>query len=76
MNSILNDVQYDYSLKNDTLFLTTYLDLMQWNGVEALNSWKTECYELHTGRDGISILWPDVDVVFKIPFKTNSGIKH
>ncbi len=67
MNDISNDVEYDYTLKNDTLFLTTHLDLQNWNGEKALNSLNKECYELHTGLDGISKLWPDVDVTIKLP---------
>ena len=67
MNNISNDTKYDYSLKNDTLFLTTHLDLMLWNGKEALNSLNKECYELHKGIDGVSKLWPDVDVILKLP---------
>ncbi|MFS4416452.1 YceI family protein [Maribacter sp. 2307ULW6-5] len=69
MNNISNDVEYNYSLKNDTLFLSTHLDVMQWNGKEALNSLNKECYELHTGTDGISKLWPDVDVTIKLPLQ-------
>lgn len=71
MNNILHNVAYTYSLKNDTLFLTTHLDLRQWNGGEALKSLNKECYEVHTGGDGISKLWPDVDVVLKFPIKMN-----
>lgn len=67
MNNTLNDVEYDYSFKNDTLFLNTHLDLMQWNGEGAMNSLNKECYELHTGTDGLSKLWPDVDVTIKFP---------
>lgn len=71
MNNITNDVAYTYSLKNDTLILTTHLDVMQWNGTEALKSLNKECYEVHTGIDGVSKLWPDVDVVLKLPIKTD-----
>jgi len=71
MNTITDDVAYTYSLKNDTLFLTTHLDVMQWNGAEALKSLNTECHEVHTGSDGISKLWPNVDVVLKLPIKTD-----
>ena len=67
MNNISNDTKYDYSLKNDTLFLTTHLDLMLWNGKEALNSLNKECCKLHKGIDGVSKLWPDVDVILKLP---------
>jgi len=69
MNGIANDVAYTYSLNHDTLFLTTNLDVPLWNGQEALDSLNKECYELHTGTDGISKLWPDVDVILKLPIK-------
>jgi hypothetical protein len=69
MNNITKDVAFEYSIKNDTLHLLTHLDLMSWNGEEALTSLNKECYELHTGTDGISKLWPDVDVVFRIPLQ-------
>ncbi len=67
MNDISNDVEYDYALKNDTVFLTTHFDLLNWNGDKALNALNKECYELHTGLDGISKLWPDVEVIIKLP---------
>ncbi len=67
MNDISNDVEYDYTLKNDTLFLSTHLDLYNWKGEKALKSLNKECYELHAGLDGISKLWPDVDVTIKLP---------
>tara|TARA_R110002051_G_scaffold104456_3_gene177140 strand:+ start:10137 stop:10361 length:225 start_codon:yes stop_codon:yes gene_type:complete len=57
-----NDVEYTYSLKNDILFLTIHLDLLKWNGDYVLYSLNKECYDLHKGVDGVSKLWPDVDV--------------
>ena len=72
MNDIANDVAYTYSLKNDTLFLITHVNVPLWNGQEALDSLNKECNELHTGTDGISKLWPDVDVVLKLPIKKTS----
>ena len=67
MNNRTNNKAFEYSLKNDTLLLSTHLDLPSWNGEEALQALNQECYELHIGTDGISKLWPDVDVVFKMP---------
>jgi polyisoprenoid-binding protein YceI len=67
MNGITNDLAYDYSLKNDTIFLNTSLDLLQWDGKEAVDSLNAVCYDLHKGPDGISKLWPDVDVVMMLP---------
>lgn len=73
MNNMINDVAFEYSIKNDTLHLLTHLDLISWNGEQALTSLNKECYELHTGNDGVSKLWPNVDVVLKIPVKEITG---
>lgn len=72
MNNLTNDVEYTYHLENDTLFLNTHFDLMQWNGEAALKSLNKECYDLHKGVDGISKLWPDVAVSIKFPITTSS----
>ena len=72
MNNSSNDAKYDYSLKNDTLFLTTHIDLLFWKGEKALSSLNKECYELHKGTDGISKLWPNVDVIIKLPIRIDT----
>ncbi len=72
MNDITNDTVFEYSIKKDTLQLSTHVDLLSWNGAEALQTLNKECYDLHTGTDGFSKLWPDVAVIFKIPIKTNT----
>jgi len=69
MNNLTNDVEYTYSVKNDTLIVHTHFDLTQWNGEAALKSLNKECYDLHKGVDGISKLWPDVDVTIKFPMQ-------
>lgn len=72
MNGIKNDVDYTYTLDKDTLALSTTLDLTKWKGGEAMNELNKACYELHTGPDGISKLWPDVLVIVKLPILKNS----
>lgn len=69
MNEISNELDYNYLIKSDTLFLNTNLDLLLWNGKEAMDSLNLVCYDLHKGADGISKLWPDVDVSFKLPLQ-------
>ncbi len=73
MNKLTNDTSFKYSIKDDTLQLSTHLDLLLWNGKDALKLLNKECYDLHTGTDGISKLWPDVDVVLKMPIKTHTS---
>ena len=67
MNKMARKIPYTYALQNDTVVLFTHLDLNLWNGEEALAGLNEECYELHKGTDGISKLWPDVDVKVKLP---------
>jgi len=67
MNRISKQIPFTYSIEKDTIRLFTNLNLNYWNADEALKTLNTECYELHKGPDSISKLWPDVDVVIKIP---------
>ncbi len=67
MNNISVNTPYTYSLENNTLELFTHLDLRKWKGEEALSTLNQECFELHKGADGISKLWPDVDVTIRLP---------
>lgn len=67
MNRTTKKIPFTYAIEKDTIRLFTNLNLTHWNGEEALKILNTECYELHKGTDGISKLWPDVDVVIKIP---------
>ena len=70
MNNRTHSLDYTYAFKNDTLVMTAKIDLNTWHGEEAMQSLNKACYELHTGTDGISKLWPDVDVQIKLPVKT------
>jgi len=70
MNAMTHTLDYTYAFKNDTLVMTAKIDLNRWHGEAAMQSLNKECYELHTGADGISKLWPDVDVQITLPIKT------
>lgn len=67
MNHTSKKIPFTYSIKKDTIRLFTNLNLNYWKAEEALKTLNKECYELHKGTNGISKLWPDVDVVIKIP---------
>lgn len=74
MNNISRNTPFTYSHENDTILLFTHLNLKKWKGEEALAELNKECYELHIGADGISKLWPNVDVVVKIPVNKSSKL--
>ena len=42
--------------------MTTVLHTPDWNADAGLAALNNECEELHKGEDGISKLWPDVNV--------------
>lgn len=73
MNSTSNRIPFTYSIskdtmsKNEVIRLFTNINLIDFKGEEALTMLNTDCYELYKGEDGVSKLWPDVDVVIKIP---------
>ena len=67
MNGTSKNVPFTYTIENDTERLFTNLNLSFWNGEEALKTLNEECNELHKGTDGLSKLWPDVDITINLP---------
>ena len=70
MNNRTHPLECAYLFKNDTITLSAKIDLNIWQGEKAMQSLNKVCYDLHTGTDGISKLWPDVDVQIKLPVNT------
>ena len=61
------EASFEYKLEMDTIVISTSINLEAWeasSGVEALNE---ACKLEHTGTDGVSKLWPDVDITIKVP---------
>lgn len=71
MNNISLNTPYTYSLQNDTIVLFSHLDLKKWKAEEALSLLNNECAAHLKGDDGISKIWPDVDVIIKLPVNKN-----
>lgn len=62
MNGTSSELPYNYSLKNDSIFITATMDVLNWNGQEAMDSLNMACYDLHKGKDGVSMTWSEVDI--------------
>jgi len=60
MNQVSRDVEMEYTFENNTFNLSTVIDVMNWNAGIGIDSLNEACYDLHTGSDGISKLWPEV----------------
>ncbi len=69
----MNEVEYKnnftYTFVNDSLKIHTTILLDNWNGKKALSSLHEKCFDKHTGPDGISKTWSDVDVEIISVFK-------
>ncbi|EDM45170.1 hypothetical protein SCB49_03579 [unidentified eubacterium SCB49] len=75
MNAIEKPLEYTYMYKRDTLFLKASINLDTWNGQDAIKALNEVCSDLHKGTDGLSKLWPDVDVRIKLPVKKTLATK-
>lgn len=63
MNSIEKIVPVKIMIQNNSdLELRASIDLLNWDMGEAIKSLNKECYDLHKGKDGVSKLWPEVEL--------------
>ena len=60
MNNVGNDVEMTYTFNQNTLDMEGEINLGDFNGQEAVKSLNDKCHDLHAGKDGGSILWPEV----------------
>jgi hypothetical protein len=68
-NGITNKIPYSYQIKENKIILKTGINLDEWDGANAVKTLNAECYDLHTGKDGVSKLWPDVEIQVIAQFK-------
>ena len=61
-NGVTKKIAYTYRVKESKVYIKTGINLDEWDGSAAVKSLNTECYDLHTGADGVSKLWPDVEI--------------
>lgn len=64
MNNIKKELVGKYTFVDGKFDFSATMDVMNWNankGIEALNK---ICKDLHTGPDGVSKLWSEVDLTF------------
>ncbi len=70
MNGVTKDLPFTYTVVGDTIKLNSTLMLDQWNATKALASLNEACKELHTGKDGISKTWNEVNIHINVLSKT------
>ena len=60
MNELEGPAEMRYLMNGDTLILEGMIDVNAWNGQAGIERLNKECKQLHTGADGVSVLWPEV----------------
>jgi hypothetical protein len=66
MNDITIDVDGEYTLEGAVFKWSTDVDVSQWNGLMAVESLNEACKDLHTGEDGVSKTWSEVNLSLEV----------
>jgi polyisoprenoid-binding protein YceI len=64
MNNMRKDVVGKYTLEDGIFNFTATIDVLNWNAGSGITTLNTACKDLHTGADGKSKLWSEVDLSF------------
>ena len=63
MNGVEKDVDVNWKVSTENRFkLSTTINVPDWEAQASLDSLNNVCSLLHTGKDGVSVLWPDVEI--------------
>lgn len=71
MNNIAKEFSGDYTFEDGKFDFSATIDVANWEanmGIDALNK---ICNELHTGKDGVSKLWSEVDLTFSTTLESD-----
>jgi hypothetical protein len=69
-NGIEKIKTFNYKVEGAEITATANFDFSEWNALAGLEALNKVCYDLHKGLDGVSKLWPDVDIEIKAVLKT------
>ena len=62
INDVKRDIGFKYTIEGSVITLKTKITLKSFNGQDAVKSLNAECDDVHKGADGISKLWPDLEI--------------
>ena len=62
LNALSKEVEMAYSIDGGSLSLEATIDVENWNAMAGINALNKVCEQLHTGEDGVSKLWSQVDL--------------
>jgi len=64
MNNIAQEVKGQYTFVDDKFEFSATIDVANWNANSGITALNKICKDLHTGPDGVSKLWSEVDLKF------------
>jgi hypothetical protein len=70
MNNSAQEVAGKYTLDEGLFSFTATIDVMKWNAGKGISLLNEACKVLHTGPDGKSKLWSEVDLSFTTQLKS------
>lgn len=65
INGVTRDIGFKYSVVDNLITIKTKINLSSFNGDPAIKSLNDFCDDLHKGSDGVSKLWPDIEIEVK-----------
>ncbi len=71
MNGMSIDVEGDYTFEDNKFTFDTMIDVASWNAITGIDALNEICKDLHTGEDGISKLWSEVQLSFSTTLKSD-----
>ena len=71
INEKTQNIDFDYSLKNDVMTATGKFDAMKFALGDQIAALKKRCGSLHTGSDGKSVTWTEFDLKVTAKLKKN-----
>ena len=72
MNGVEKQIALDWKATSENrLKLSTAINVNDWNAKPSLDSLNGVCTAVHTGKDGVSVLWPDVEIEVFADFKSD-----
>lgn len=69
MNGVKETTELTLNLEGDRLTLTGMIMMENWDALASVDSLNTICYDLHTGADGESKLWQEVELEISTTLK-------
>ena len=68
LNDVEKEVIFDYTIDDATVKMSGTINMEDFMATDAVNALNEQCHDLHTGKDGVSKLWPDVSISFETTF--------